>query len=274
MRNEGVIVVAWILLTAGLNAQTMPPHLGEKKINPKDGLTYVWISPATFQMGCLGAVIPRPTGPGVEECLGNELPRHFVRLSKGYWIGQTLVPQHAYRRVIGDNPSNFQGDQLPVDSVSWEDAKDYCERVGMRLPTEAEWEHAARGGLSTERYGEINQLAWYRGNSGRRTHQVAEKTPNPYGLYDVLGNVWEWVADWYGDYPRARNGACCEDPGEPTLDPKGPATGRYHVIRGGSWNDFSAEVRIALRDHPKSSPAEDSVRDYDDYSTGFRCVGN
>jgi formylglycine-generating enzyme required for sulfatase activity len=268
------IVVTCVLLTAGLNAQTVLPNLGEKKINPKDGLTYVWIPPATFQMGCLGAVIPRPTGAGIEECLGNELPRHFVTLSKGYWVGETLVTQGAYRRVIGANPSAFQGDRLPVDSVSWEDAKIYCERVGMRLPTEAEWEHAARGGLSTERYGEINGVAWHRGNSSRRTHPVAEKEPNTYGLYDVLGNVWEWVADWYGDYPRSRNGACCEDPGEPYLDPKGPAAGRGHVIRGGSWNDFSAEMRIALRDRPKFSPTEDSVRDYDDYSIGFRCVGN
>src|SRR6185437_12395091 len=126
MRNEGMLAALWILLTAGLNAQATPPGLGEKKINPKDGLTYIWIPPATFQMGCLGAVIPRPTGPGIEDCLGNELPRHFVRLSKGYWIGQTLVTQQAYRRVIGDNPSTFQGDQLPVDSVSWVDAKIYC----------------------------------------------------------------------------------------------------------------------------------------------------
>jgi formylglycine-generating enzyme required for sulfatase activity len=268
-----LIAVAWLVLAGSLAAQTKMPNPGEKKINPKDGLTYVWIPPATFKMGCLGAVMPRPTGVGVEECLGNELPRQLIILSKGYWIGQTLVPQHSYRQVMGDHPSHFQGDQLPVDSAFWEDAKTYCGRIGMRLPTEAEWEHAARGGLSTERYGEIDEVAWYRGNSDRKTHPVAQKKPNPYGLYDVLGNVWEWVADWYGDYPRARNGACCEASGEPVVDPEGPATGTYHVIRGGSWNDFSAEVRIALRDHLKSSPLEDSVRDYDDYSIGFRCAG-
>ena len=268
MRYEALIVLAWILVTVG-RGQTTPPNLGKKNVNPKDGLTYVWIPPTTFQMGCLGAVEPQR-----DECLGNELPRHPVRLSKGYWIGQTLVPQHAYKRVIGSDHSQFRGDQLPVDSVSWEEARTYCERVGMRLPTEAEWEHAARGGLYTERSGEIDKLAWYRGNSAHQTHPVAEKTPNAYGLYDVLGNVWEWVADWYGDYPRARNGACCEDPGDPVTDPQGPAAGKSHVIRGGSWNDFSADVRIALRDHPNSLHTEDRLRDYDDYSIGFRCAQN
>src|SRR5262249_47669345 len=93
---------AGILLTLALRAQTIQPHLGDQKINPMDGLTYVWIQPATFQMGCLGAVMP-----GIEECLGNELPRHFVTLSKGYWIGQTLVTQSAYSRVLRSNPSMF-----------------------------------------------------------------------------------------------------------------------------------------------------------------------
>ena len=253
----------------------MPIHPGETKLNPKDGLTYVWISPATFQMGCLVRVDAQSAVPGIDGyCLSNEFPRHFVTFTKGYWIGQTLVTQEAYKRVTGENPSFFRGDRLPVESVSWEAADRYCKRVGMRLPTEAEWEHAARGGDSTERYGEVSQVAWYRGNSGRKTHPVGEKKPNGFGLYDVLGNVWEWVADWYAGYPRARNGACCEDPGDPVADPTGPATGQYHVIRGGSWNDFSADVRIALRDHPKSSPAEESALDYDDYSIGFRCAGN
>jgi formylglycine-generating enzyme required for sulfatase activity len=88
-------------------------------------------------------------------------------------------------------------DQLPVDTVSWDSAKAFCERVGMRLPTEAEWEWASRGGIAAERYGPLDQIAWYRGNSGGQTHAVRQKLPNPYGLYDMLGNVWEWVADWY-----------------------------------------------------------------------------
>jgi formylglycine-generating enzyme required for sulfatase activity len=173
---------------------------------------------------------------------------------------------------MGSDRSSLQGDKLPVDSVSWDGAKTFCARVGMRLPTEAEWEWAARGGISAERYGLLDQIAWYRGNSGGRTHEVSRKQPNAYGLYDMLGNVWEWVSDWYAPYRQVR--PCCDDPSEATIDPKGPAAGRYHVLRGGSWNDLSADVRMSLRDHLKSSPAEDSDRDYDAYSTGFRCAGD
>ena len=253
-------------------AQTAPSEVGKRKANPKDGLTYVWIPPATFRMGCLGAVFEQSQGVGIEECLGNELPRHSVTLSQGFWIGQTLVTQVAYKRVMGTDLSNFRGDQLPVDTVSWDGAKTFCERVGMRLPTEAEWEWAARGGVAAERYALLGQIAWYRGNSSGRTHEVSRKQPNAYGLYDMLGNVWEWVSDWYAPYRQVK--PCCDDPAEAAIDPKGPATGRYHVLRGGSWNDLSADVRMSLRDHLKSSLDEDSDRDYDAYSIGFRCAGN
>jgi len=223
------------------------------KVNPKDGLAYVWIPPSTFEMGCLQEDA---------QCQSNEQPRHSVTLTRGYWIGQTLVTQTAYKRLVNANPSHFIGDGLPVEGVSWEDAKSYCERAEMRLPTEAEWENAAHGGVPSARYNLIDRIAWYRGNSQRRTHPVAQKQANLYGLYDMLGNVWEWVADWYEHYPTAD-----------FTDPKGPATGPSHVLRGGSWNDFSSDVRFSVRDHLVPDNSE-SVRDYDDYTIGFRCAGN
>lgn len=253
-------------------AQTAQPAVGTRKINPKDGLTYVWIPPGTFRMGCLGPAAGRTRGMNAEECLGNELPRHSVTLTAGFWLGQTLVTQLAYRRLMAADRSNFPNDQLPVDGVAWDAATAFCERAGMRLPTEAEWEWASRGGLAEERYGPLDQIAWYRGNSGGQPHAVGQKQPSPYGLYDMLGNVWEWVADWYAPYRSVQ--PCCDDPAEAVLDPKGPTTGQYRVLRGGSWNDFSADVRMSLRDVFKSSPGEEGDRDYDAYSTGFRCAGD
>src|SRR4051812_41948954 len=124
------LAIVWSLSNAVCaNAQIKP------KFNPADGLSYVWIPPATFTMGC---------SPGDAECNGNETS-HRVRLSKGFWMGQTLVTQMAYEKITRKNPSAFKGNQLPVETVSWNEAKDYCQAVKMRLPTEAEWEYAARG---------------------------------------------------------------------------------------------------------------------------------
>jgi formylglycine-generating enzyme required for sulfatase activity len=264
MRCAATILVAAIFtgVAGAACAQTAQPAVGASKINPKDGLTYVWIPPATFRMGCTLES---------RECLGQELPRHSVTLTKGYWMGQTLVTYAAYKRVIGASGANTGDDQLPIDTVNWDAANTFCTRVGMRLPTEAEFEWAARGGIAADRYGPLDQIAWYRGNSKGRTHAVGQKQPNPYGLYDMLGNVWQWVADWYAPYRQVR--PCCDDPAPPVLDPKGPTTGLYHVLRGGSWHDFSADVKMSLRDHPHA-PDEESALDYDNYSTGFRCAGD
>ena len=249
--------IVWPAGSAGpASAQT------KTRINPKDGLTYVWIPPTTFRMGC-----DLESGG----CLGQEVPRHSVTLTKGYWMGQTLVTHAAYKKVIGVNGASPGDDQLPMDTIDWDAANAFCARVGMRLPTEAEYEWAARGGVAADRYGPLDQIAWYRGNSGGKTHPVAQKLPNPYGLYDMLGNVWEWVADWYAPYRMVR--PCCDDPAPPVVDPKGPATGQYRVVRGGSWHDFSADVKMSLRDH-LPSPGEESGLDYDSYSTGFRCAGD
>ena len=219
------------------------------KVNPGDGLTYVWIPPATFRMGC---------SSDDAQCNGNETP-HSVKLTKGFWIGQTPVTQAAYQKLTGKNPSTFKGDQLPVESVSWDEAKAYCEAVKMRLPTEAEWEYAARGGSTAPRYAPLAQIAWYSANSGGKTHEVGRKQANGFGLYDTLGNVWEWVSDWYGPYDT-----------NDAVDPKGPRTGHVRILRGAAFGLDESFVRVSYRSW--YDPGYHSWGD--GYVNGFRCAGN
>ena len=215
---------------------------GTTWVNPKDGLTYVWIPPGTFTMGCSW---------GDAECDDDEKPAHRVTITHGLWIGQTEVTQAAYQRAMGTNPSHFQGTNLPVETIGWNEAQTYCEAVGMRLPTEAEWEYAARAGGTGARYGYLDAIAWYAGNSGNTTHEAGQKQPNPWGLYDMLGNVWEWVADWYADYPAGSQS-----------DPRGPASGTSRVARGGSGGVSPALARASNRGRLVG------------YGIGVRCAGN
>ena len=191
------------------------------RTNPKDGLRYVWIPPGTFQMGC---------SPADAKCLDNEKPVH-VTVTNGFWLGESEVTQAAYQKVMGKNPSHYNGAELPVENLKWDEAKAYCQRVGARLPTEAEWEYAAKGGNSTRPSG----VGWHSGNSVSSTHSVKRWEPNGYGLYDMLGNVWEWTHDWYT--PNLPGGN----------DPKGPAAGLERVIRGGGWGTNSWEIRASSR---------------------------
>ncbi|MDP8254818.1 MAG: formylglycine-generating enzyme family protein, partial [Candidatus Alcyoniella australis] len=178
----------------------------------------VLIPGGTFQMGC---------SPGDSECDGDEKPRHQVTVST-FYMDVYEVTQADYQRAMGNNPSKFSGcSNCPVEKVSWNDAKTYCERVGKRLPTEAEWECAARGGTTGVRYGSVDSVGWYFDNSDFKTHPVGQKQANAYGLYDMLGNAWEWTADWYGEKYYSSS---------PSRDPKGPSSGSYRVLRGGAWN--------------------------------------
>ena len=194
----------------------------------------------SFIMGC--------TSEQGDDCFSNEKPAHIVTLSD-YYIGKYEVTQKLWTDIMGENPSHFAGcDQCPVESVSWEDIQEFLaklnEKTGknFRLPTEAEWEYAARGGAQSgyTRYSgsdEVGLVAWYSGNSGSQTHPVGGRKANELGLFDMSGNVWEWCQDWYGPYLPS-----------PQTDPQGPGEGSNRVARGGSWNDAPQRCRAAYRD--------------------------
>jgi formylglycine-generating enzyme required for sulfatase activity len=224
------------------------PHLGDFKTNPRDGLRYMWIPPGTFLMGC---------SPGDGECFDDEKPPHQVTISKGLWLGQTDVTQAAYQRVTGTNPSKIKESNLPVNEVSWDGARLYCQAIGGRLPTEAEWEYAARAGSTGARYGNLDAVAWYAGNSGAKPHDVGQKQPNAFNLYDMLGNVFQWTADWHGEKYYQTSEA---------RDPAGPPSGTLRTLRGGSWVYDAKRVRASYRHRFEPSHISDSI--------GFRCAGN
>lgn len=227
--------------------------------NSRDNLPYVLIPAGTFRMGC---------SPNDKECDCNEEPLHTVYITKAFWIGQTPVTQAAYERVTKKaNPSDFKGPQNPVENVTWEEARDYCRAVGMRLPTEAEWEYAARAGDESSRYGEISVIAWYADNSAlnsvRRTHEVATKQRNRWKLYDMLGNVWQWTNDWYDKdyYKQAPSQGPWQDPAGPTsplID--------YKVLRGGGPYTIDSDMRVSSRYKHHPNNRGDDV--------GFRCASN
>lgn len=164
-----------------------------------------------------------------------------------FWIGKYEVTQDQYQKIIGSNPSNFKGGNRPVEKVSWNDAQDYFRKLNSksgnnyRLPTEAEWEYAARSGGKNETYSggdNVGAVAWYRGNSGKQTHPVGQKQANGLGLYDMTGNVWEWCSDWddKGYYSQS-----------PRQNPQGASWGSSRVIRGGSWYNDAGYARAAGR---------------------------
>ena len=258
---------------------------GKTKTNPKDGLKYVWIEPGTFTMGC---------SPGDADCRNDEKPPHQVTISNGFWIGRAPVTVGAFKRYVRDtgaamppeseccNAATGRDDQ-PVVRVTWHEAAGYCEWAGMRLPSEAQWEYAARAGTTGARYGNLDTIAWYADNSGKtridstsiedspydplhqfsgmnfvvtmvkngnRPKPVGQKQSNAFGLYDMLGNVWQWTSDWSGYYEAG-----------PTRDPTGPSKrdipGVPKVLRGGSWGSSPRDVRASSRDRRDPSTASD-----------------
>ena len=199
-----------------------------------DGMEFTWVPAGEFRMGSFSFEAEPDERPGTQ-----------VRVSRGFWLGKYEVTQSEWQAVAGTNPSKFSGCVLcPVESVSWHDVQDFIDRLNAwsgatnyRLPTEAEWEYAARAGTSEDRYSEdLDAIAWYDGNS-EKLQPVGRKKPNAWGLHDMLGNVNEWVQDWYGDYP-----------GGTLTDPQGPLFGAERVFRGGSWWYYAKGSRAPSRD--------------------------
>jgi formylglycine-generating enzyme required for sulfatase activity len=218
--------------------------LGDSKMNPKDGLTYLWIPPGNYTSGC---------SPNDTQCFPDETPNRKTTLTKGFWLSRTEVTQAAFEKIMGYNPSVFQGADLPVEYVSWEEADAYCTAIGGRLPSEAEWEYAARAGTTGSRYGNLDEIAWYYGNAGLSTHPVGKKKPNAFGLYDMLGNVVEWTHTFYWVQHNQEN-----------INPTGPSTAEYVELRGGGWWDEAKLIRVSYRRHFEKTDI--------DYNIGFRCA--
>jgi formylglycine-generating enzyme required for sulfatase activity len=194
--------------------------------------------------------------PGDTQALDHEKPRHQVRITKGFWLGATPVTVAAYKRFVREkgramppapnfNPEWSEEDH-PVVRVTWDEAQAYCEWAGGRLPTEAEWEYAARGGNDGVKYPWGNQItpdsANYSGSKWKGTSPVRSYPANAWGLYDMAGNVWEWIADWYG-----RDYYATLPSDKPAEDPPGPQSGTVRVLRGGSFGDGARDLRAAYR---------------------------
>jgi len=240
--------------TTKLSAPLPKPTPGVTIVDVETGEKYVWVPPGTFTMGC---------SAGEDKYYCEDYPPHKVMITKGFWMGQTEVTVGAYRRFSTsakrpmpdapiDNPG-WANDQMPMVNVRWDEASAYCEWAGGRLPTEAEWEYAARDGSTEARYGPPDEIAWYEDNSGGKPHEVAQKRPNAWGLFDTLGNVMEWVSDWYDrDYYK----------GSPERDPQGPSYSQFHVTRGNYFGTPDDSLRVSDRNYHNSASR----------IHGFRCV--
>lgn len=201
--------------------------------------TVVAVEGGTFTMGA--------TSEQGSDAYDGEKPTHQVTLSD-FYIGKYEVTQELWKAVMGSNPSYFTGTNLPVEYVSWVDCQSFITKLNeltgktFRLPTEAEWEYAARGGKKSKGYkysgsNTIDNVAWYTSISSSKTHEVGTKSPNELGIYDMSGNVWEWCSDWYGSYSSSSQ-----------TDPTGPTSGSARVLRGGSWGNYARYCRVSLRD--------------------------
>mgnify|MGYP001180767772 CR=1 FL=1 len=271
--NPGRIASRYCVLI--LLAALVMPHLGQAAENTHTnsiGMEFVLIPAGTFQMG---------SDPNDREAAPSERPRHRVTISKPFYLGKYEVTLAQWEAVMGSSPYTLprsnpyyglpgMADRLrkPTNpaTVSWNDAQAFIKRLNereghnrYRLPTEAEWEYAARAGTTTAySFGDdakqLGRYAWY-GEDFRSgsTHPVGQKEPNPWGLHDIHGNVWEWVQDWYDERYYANS---------PSVDPQGPSSGSGRVVRGGSWHQTATSWRSAFR--RQYDP------DYRGISIGFR----
>ncbi len=231
---------------------------GVKQSPTLDFCEMVFVEGGTFTMGA--------TSEQGRDAESDEKPAHSVTVSD-FYIGKYEVTQKQWKEIMGSNPSKWTGDNLPVECVSWNDIQEFVQKLNQktgkryRLPTEAEWEYAARGGAKSGGYkysgsNHLDSVAWYWDNSGNKTHPVGQKVPNELGIYDMSGNVWEWCQDWYGGKKYYKNSL--------QTNPVGPSSGSYRVWRGGSWNDYAMCCRVSYR--YRYSPS------YGGGNIGFRLV--
>jgi formylglycine-generating enzyme required for sulfatase activity len=199
-----------------------------------------WVPAGRFMMG----------SPSGEEGRAFDETQFEVSLSRGFFLAETECTQAQWEAVMGSNPSYFKGSERPVERVSWGQTVEFCLRLTVRqrgegilpdgwewrLPTEAEWECAARAGTTGPRHGELDAIAWHAGNSGGQSHPVKQKAANAWGLHDMMGNVWEWCSDWYGTYPTGI-----------VTDPAGQSWVSDRLCRGGSWSRGTWAARSAYR---------------------------
>ncbi|MBL9159485.1 MAG: SUMF1/EgtB/PvdO family nonheme iron enzyme [Verrucomicrobiales bacterium] len=200
------------------------------------GIEMVWCPPGEFWMG----------SPEDEDGRIADETQQWVTLTRGFWMAETECTQGQWESVTGENPSEFKGEVLPVEMVSWHDVQGWLVKMNEKtplpsgwkwaLPTEAQWEYACRAGTATPFAGDLDEMAWYGENSGGGTNAVATKMANAWGIFDMHGNVWEWCGDWYGVYP-----------GGSATDPTGDPDGSYPVSRGGDRNGDAASCRSANR---------------------------
>ncbi len=220
----------------------------EKFLTNSIGANLVYIPPGEFMMGSPSNELSRASDEG---------PQHLVKITRGFYLSVTEVTQAQYRAIMGTNPSYFEGEDNPVENVSWNDAVEFCKKLSgiegraFRLPTSAEWEYACRAGTDTpfntrdtidpNQANYAGAYAYGDGDEGvyhKRTIAVGSFSPNAFGLYDMHGNVWEWCQDWYdANYYST----------DPTADPQGPSTGASRVLRGGSWISYPRHCRSAFR---------------------------
>jgi formylglycine-generating enzyme required for sulfatase activity len=253
-----------VVTNAGLRAAITATGLAWRVRDTATQVEMLLVPPGTFQMGC-------STGSIQYACDPPELPVHHVTLTNAFYMGRYEVTQAQWQAKMGSNPSSFtsasaqvptaQVPNRPVELVSWNSVQGYLNATDMRLPTEAEWEYACRAGTNTPFYngstddGTVGALAWHSQTSGNQTRPVGGKAANALGLHDMLGNVWEWVEDWYGSYSPT-----------PQTDPTGPASASNRVLRGGAWNNITIFVRSSFRGNDTPGIT--------DRSFGFRVARN
>ncbi len=253
-RFNSFVRMAVALIVAAMVADGSTAAWGKSASSTKRnrvGMEFVLVPAGEFRMGSTS-----------EDAGEDEKPVTAVKISRAFYLGKHEVTQKQWERVMGVNPSDFKGcPDCPVEQVSWNDAQAFIRTLnGMddskryRLPTEAEWEYAARGGTEGDRYSaNTDAIAWYDKNCNESPHKVGKKAPNGYGLYDMLGNVYEWVQDWKGPYP-----------GGSVTDPKGPARGKFRTMRGGSWETSAKSCRAPHR--------FDAAQGFRIHALGFRVL--